>query len=108
MNQEGFGQEIAQAPFQVKEEYMSVIPVKTAEEIDRQTITPMPGRRWIIGSLVCAALALGFAPVLFGLLGVVAGTVAVWKGGRWWGTAGVSGSAVAAVVGYYWAGGLIT
>ena len=71
------------------------------------SMTAKPGRRWAIVSLVCAALALIIAPVVFGLLGVAAGMVAVWKGDRWWGAAGVSGSAVAAVVGYYWAAGLI-
>ena len=44
-------------------------------------------------------------PVVFGPLGIAAGMVAVWKGARWWGTAAVSGSFVAAVAGYYWAGG---
>ena len=69
---------------------------------------PIPGRRWTLASLVCAALSLVFAPVVFGPLGVVADCVAIAKGDKWWGAAGVSGSAVAAVVGYYWAGGLIT
>lgn len=68
----------------------------------------MPGRRWVITSLVCAAVALAFAPVVFGPLGVVAGTVAVWKGARWWGTAGVSASFVAAVTGFYLAIWLVT
>ena len=64
------------------------------------------GRRPAIASLVCAALALAVAPAMFGPLGVIAGMVAVWKGDVWWGAAGVSGSAVAAVVGYWWAEGL--
>ena len=63
------------------------------------------GRRPAIASFVCAALAV--APVVFGPLGVIAGMVAVWKGDVWWGAAGVSGSAVAAVVGYYWAAELV-
>ena len=47
------------------------------------------------------------ALVVFGPLGVVAGSVAVWKGVRWWwGMLGVSGSAVAGFVGYSWAGGV--
>ena len=47
-------------------------------------------------------------PVVFGPLGMAAGLVAVAKGDLWWGAAGVSASAVAAVVGVYWAGGLLT
>ena len=66
------------------------------------------GRRWAIVSLVCTAISLAVAPVVFGPLGVVAGMVAVWKGDHWWGAAGVSGSAVAAVTGYLWASGQIT
>ncbi len=81
---------------------MSVEPLKTTEEFDQQSTTTMPGRRWVIASLVCAILSLAFAPVVFGPLGVVAGAVAVWKGARWWGTAGVSGSAVAGLVGSYY------
>ncbi len=42
------------------------------------------GRRPAIVSLVCAALALAVAPVVFGPLGVIAGMVAVWKGDGWW------------------------
>ena len=64
-------------------------------------MTARPGRRWVISSLVLAALSLAVAPVVFGPLGVVVGGVAVWKGARWWGTAGVSASFVAAVVGFY-------
>ena len=57
--------------------------------------------------MVCAALALTVAPVVFCPLGVVAGTVSVWKGARWWGTAGVTGGALAGVLGYYLAAGLV-
>ncbi|MCH8898473.1 MAG: hypothetical protein IIC33_09315 [Chloroflexi bacterium] len=87
---------------------MSVVSVETAEEIDRQSTTAMAGRRWVIGSLVCATLALGFAPVVFGPLGVMAGTVAVRRGAKWRGTAGVSASFMAAVVGFYLATWLAT
>ena len=38
----------------------------------------MPGRRWVIASLVCVGLALAVTPVVFGPLGVVAGAVAAW------------------------------
>ena len=69
--------------------------------------TERSSRRWVIGSLVCAVLAVFVAPVVFGPLGIVAGSVAVAKGERWWGMLGVSGSAVAAVAGYWWAGGLV-
>ena len=58
--------------------------------------------------MVCAGLSLAFAPVVFGPLGVVAGIVAVWKGAKWWGTAGVSASFVSAVVAYYLATWLAT
>ena len=78
--------------------------METTKEIDHQSMTAMPGRRWVIGSLVCAVLALAFAPVVFGHLGVAAGAVAVAKAARRWGTAGVSGRAVPAVVGYYLGG----
>ena len=47
-------------------------------------------------------------PVVFGPLGVVTGTVAVWKGARWWGTAGVSTSFVAAQTGFYLAAWVVT
>ena len=62
------------------------------------------GRRPAITSLVCAALALAVAPAAFGPLDVIAGMVAVWKGDVWSGAAGVSRSAVSAVVGYWFAG----
>ena len=66
-----------------------------------------PGRRWLIASLTCAGLALAVAPVVFGPLGVVAGMVAAWKGARWWATAAVSASFVAAVVSAYLAAWLM-
>ena len=84
------------------------VPLKTTQEIDHHSITAMPGGRWVIGSLVCAAMALAFAPVVFGPLGVVVGAVAVWKGARWWGAAGVSASFVAAQAGFYLATALAT
>ena len=59
------------------------------------TMTDKPGGRWVIGSLACAALSLGVAPVVFGPLGVVAGCVAAWKGAKWWASAAVSASFVA-------------
>ena len=40
------------------------------------------GRKWVVASLVCAALSLAITPFMFGLLGVIAGSVAVWKGDR--------------------------
>ena len=64
-------------------------------------------RRWSIDSLLCATRSLVGAPVVIGPLEILAGSVAVWKGNRWWGmVGGVSGSAVAAV-GYWWAGRLV-
>ena len=80
--------------------------METTEEIDHQSMTER-GRRWVVGGLVCAAFALAVAPVVFGPLGVVAGTVAVWKGARWWGTAGITASAMAGVLGYFLAAGLV-
>ena len=68
----------------------------------------MPGRSWVIASLVCAGLALAATPVGFGPLGVVAGAVAAWKGAKWWASAAVSASFVAAVVSVYLAPWLIT
>ena len=59
---------------------------------DRRLMPTYPGRRWVIASLVSAALSLAVTPVVCGPLGVVAGAVAVWKGAKWWGTAGVSAS----------------
>ncbi|PKB71088.1 MAG: hypothetical protein BZY87_07505 [SAR202 cluster bacterium Io17-Chloro-G6] len=73
-----------------------------------ESVGSQTGRRWVIASLVCAAVALGFAPVVIGTLGVVAGGVGVLKGARWWGTAGVSASFVGGVVGYSLAAGLVT
>ena len=71
-------------------------------------MTGKPGRMWARASLICAVWSLFLAPLVFGLLGIAAGMVAIWKGDKWWGGLGVSGSAVAAVVGYWWAGGLVT
>ena len=78
--------------------------METTEEIGHQTKTPLPGRRWVIGSLPCAAVSLAIAPVVFGPLGVVTGAAAVWKGARRWGTAGVPASFVAAMISFYMAG----
>ncbi len=63
--------------------------------------------KWAFGSLLCAALALVITPVVFGPLSVAVGAVAVWQGGRWWGTAGFFGGVVAGVVGYALAAGLV-
>ena len=78
------------------------------EQARRSLLTRKPGRMWERASLICAAWSVFIAPAVFGPVGVAAGTVAVAKGDKWWGMAGVSGSAVAAVVGFYWAGGLMT
>ena len=76
--------------------------------IDRNPMATSPDRRWARASMICGVLSLFVAPVVLGPLGVAAGMVAVWKGDKRWGAAGVSGSSIAAVIGYYWAGGLIT
>ena len=78
------------------------------ERARQSLLTRKPGRLWARASLICAVWSLFIAPAVLGPLGVAAGMVAVWKGDRSWGAAGVSGSAVAAVVGYYWAGWLFT
>ena len=78
------------------------------EQMRQSLLTRPPGRLWARASLICAALALFIAPAVLGPIGVAAGMVAVAKGDKWWGAAGVSGSAIAAVTGYLWAGGLIT
>ncbi len=79
------------------------------QERARQSLmTRKPGRMWSRASLIVAVWALLLTPAVLGPLGVAAGCVAIVKGDKWWGTAGVSGSTVAAVTGYVWAGGLIT
>jgi len=78
------------------------------EQVRQSLMTRPPGRLWARASLICAALSLFIAPVVFGPLSVATGMVAVAKGDKLWGALGVSGSAVAAVVGYSWADGLIT
>ena len=59
------------------------------ERARQSLLTRKAGRLWARASLICAALALFIAPVVFGPLGVAAGMVAVWKGDVWWGSAGV-------------------
>ena len=66
-----------------------------------------PWFKWAIASLVCAFIALAVAPLVFGLVGVVAGTVAVADGERWWGAAGVTASGGALIVSFYLAAGLV-
>lgn len=60
--------------------------------------TLIPGLSWR-GDQV----ALAVTPVVFGPPGMVAGAVAAWKGARWGGTAGVSGSTVEE---FWWVGSL--
>lgn len=62
---------------------------------------------WSRVSLICAIWSLFIVPAVLGPLGVAAGCVAITKGEKWWGIAGAVGSAVAAAVGYYWAGLLV-
>ena len=82
--------------------------METPQEIGHHWKTAMPGRIWVIASLVCAVLSLAFAPVEFGPLGVVAGAVAVWRSARSRGTLGVSACFVSAVFIVYWAMWLAT
>ena len=76
---------------------------------DRGTVRGMnkPAPRWVIAILVCSGLALAATPVVFGPLGVITGFVAAWKGAKWWATAAVSASFVAAVVSAYLAAWLV-
>ena len=78
------------------------------ERARQSLLTRRPGRMWARASLICAVWSLIIAPAVFGSIGVVAGCVAIAKGDKWWGAAGVLGSAVAAVVGYYFATGLMS
>ncbi len=82
--------------------------MKITMGIRKVTVVDDEAYRWTFSSLLCAALALVIAPTVLGPLGVAAGTVAVWKGGRRWGAAGVWASAVAAAIGFYLAVGLAT
>ena len=82
---------------------------KHHQERTRQSLlTRKPGRMWARASLICGVWSLFIALGVLGPLGVTARMVAIAKGDKWWGAAGVSGSAIAAVTGYLWAGGLIT
>ena len=78
------------------------------ERARRSLFTRKPGRMWSRASLIVAVWSLFIAPAVLGPLGIAAGMVAVAKGDRWWGGLGVSGSAVAGVVGFYLAAGLVT
>ena len=77
------------------------------ERARQRLLTRKPGRFWARASLICAVWSLLIAPSVLGPLGVAAGMVAIAKGDKWWGAAGVTGSAVAAVVGHWWVGGLV-
>ena len=57
---------------------------------------------WARASLVCVAWSLFLAPGIFGPVGFAAEMVAVWRGAKVQGAAGVSASAVAAVTGDLW------
>ena len=78
------------------------------EKARQRSSTAKPGRMWARASLICGGWSLVFAPTILGPLAVAAGCVAIAKGDKWWGVAGVSGSAVAAFVGHYWVAGLVT
>ena len=71
------------------------------ERVRQSLLTRKPGRFWARASLICGVWSLFIAPGVLGPLGVTAGMVAIAKGDKWWGAAGVSVSAVAAVIGYY-------
>jgi len=71
----------------------AIISVRLSGGANVQEVTPLAP-----GYLGTGLLGV---PAVVGPLGVVTGTVAVWKGARWWGTAGVSISFVAAQTGFY-------
>ena len=81
--------------------------MKITVSIPKVMVADDEAYRWAFSSLLCAALALVIAPAVLVPLGVAVGTVAVWKGGGWWGAAGISGSAVALVISYYVAAGVV-
>ena len=62
------------------------------ERAGQNLLTRKPGRMWARASLICAVWSLFIAPAVVGPLGVAAGMVAIARG-----------SAVAALVGYWWA-----
>jgi hypothetical protein len=62
---------------------------------------PIPGRRLSVLSLAAGALSLLAAPAVFGLVGVALGTVAIAKGDKLGGMAGIGASSALAVTGYY-------
>ena len=62
---------------------------------------------WARARLFGGVWSLFVGRAVVGALGVAAGMVAIAKGDKWWGAAGVSGSVVAAVLGYYWAAGVV-
>ncbi len=82
--------------------------MKITTGIRKVTVTNEDAYRWALGSLLCAALALVIVPGVFAPLGVAAGTLAVWKGGRRWGAVGVCASVVAGVAGLYLAAYVLT
>ena len=63
--------------------------------------TPVPGRAFSVLSLLTGALSLLAAPVVFGPVGVALGTVAIAKGDKLGGMAGIAASAALAVTGFY-------
>ena len=60
--------------------------MKITTGIRKVTVMNEDAYRWALGSLLCAALALVIVPGVFAPLGVAAGTLAVWKCGRRWGS----------------------
>ena len=61
-------------------ELTDLLEQRMFREIEHQSMTAMPGRKWVICSLARVALCLAFAPVVFGPLGVATDGVAVAKG----------------------------
>ena len=62
---------------------------------------PLPGRRLSVFSLAAGALSLLGAPAVFGLAGVALGTVAIAKGDKSGGMAGIGANSALAVTGSY-------
>lgn len=63
--------------------------------------SPVPGRTLSVVSPAVGALSLLAAPAVFGLAGVLLGTVAIARGDKLGGMAAVGASAALAVTGFY-------
>ncbi len=80
----------------------SITSWKASIGVTKRTATrSVPARRFSVLSLLAGALSLLAAPAVFGLVGVALGTVAIAKGDKLGGMAGVGASSALAVTGFY-------